>query len=58
MNRHFLTDMALAAVGNFAQTVGVALTECDVDNITIDIIPRPHHPSELPTGRMAVYCFF
>jgi len=49
-----LADMAAAALSDFAMA---AMFECGVNKIMVDIVPKPHRPSGLPIGRMAVYCF-
>ena len=53
-----LAEMASAAISDFASAATLAGFECDVHKILVDIAPAPHRPSGLPTGRMAVYCFF
>jgi hypothetical protein len=53
-----LAEMAAAALSDFARVPVRMGVERDVNKIMIDIAPKPHRPRGLPTGRMAVYCFF
>jgi hypothetical protein len=53
-----LAEMTAAALSDFARAAVLAGSECDVSKIRIDIASKPHKPTGLPTGRMAVYCFF
>jgi hypothetical protein len=53
-----LREMTDAALRDFANVGALTGAECDVDRIKIEVLNKPHKPSGLPTGRMAVYCFF
>jgi hypothetical protein len=53
-----LLALGEAALNDFETMVGEAALKCDVSKIAIDVAHKPHWPSGLPDGRMAVYCFF
>ncbi|WFU52341.1 hypothetical protein QA639_21785 [Bradyrhizobium pachyrhizi] len=53
-----LGEMTTAALSDFANVSALAGTECDLTKIKVEVLNKPHKPSGLPTGRMAVYCFF
>src|SRR3984893_7794355 len=53
-----LGEMTSAALSDFANVAALAGTECDLSKIRVEVLNKPHKPSGLPTGRMAVYCFF
>jgi len=53
-----LREMTDAALRDFANVSALTGAECDVDRAKIEALNKPHKPSGLPTGRMAVYCFF
>jgi hypothetical protein len=53
-----LFTVSKSALADFAEYARGAAIECDVAKIAIDMLLRPHRPSGLPSGRMAVYCFF
>jgi hypothetical protein len=53
-----LVEMAAVALGDFASAAVTAGTEWNVNKIRIEVAPKPHRPSDLPIGRMAVYSFF
>src|SRR5260370_14021837 len=53
-----LGEMTTAALRDFANVGTLAGTECDLSKIRVEILNKPHKPSGLPTGKMAVYCFF
>lgn len=53
-----LGEMTVAALSDFANVGALAGTECDLSKIRVEVLDKPHKPSGLPTGTMAVYCFF
>jgi hypothetical protein len=53
-----LLNLGRDALDDFAAVATAAAIPCDVSHIAIDLAPKPHKPSGLPSGRMAVYCFF
>jgi hypothetical protein len=53
-----LGEMTAAALSDFANVGALAGTECDLSKIKVEVVNKPHRPSGLPTGKMAVYCFF
>ncbi len=53
-----LREMTDAALRDFANVSTLTGAECDVASIKIEVLDKLHKPSGLPTGRMAVYCFF
>jgi hypothetical protein len=53
-----LLNLGKSALDDFEIFARAASLECDVSKIAIDVAPKPHTPGGLPTGRMAVYCFF
>ncbi|MHC2250057.1 hypothetical protein [Bradyrhizobium elkanii] len=53
-----LGEMTTAALRDFAKVGALAENEFELSKIKVEILDRPHRPSGLPTGRMAVYCFF
>lgn len=50
-----LADEALADFRNIAK---IADPTCDPDNITVEVLSKPHTAGKLPDGTAAVYCFF
>ena len=52
---HTLAEIAVAEVA--ADFVGKGGT-FDPALVRIEVLPKPHTPTDLPAGRMAVYCFF
>jgi hypothetical protein len=52
-----LGELAVAALSDFARAANTNGAEIDANKIRIEIVPKPHKPSGLPIGKMAVYCF-
>jgi hypothetical protein len=50
--------MVATALRDFASATKRNGLECDPREILVDINAAPHRPKGLPTGKMAVYCFF
>jgi hypothetical protein len=42
----------------FAHSANVAGHTVTTSDIALEVLGRPHRPTSLPTGRMAIYCFF
>jgi hypothetical protein len=53
-----LGEMTAAALSDFANVGALVGAECDLSKIRVEVLDKPHKPSGLPTGKMAVYCFF
>jgi hypothetical protein len=53
-----LGEMTESAIRDFANVSALTGAECDIGKIKIEVLNKPHKPSGLPTGKMAVYCFF
>ena len=58
MIESFLADVATNALSDFARAAVIAGPKCDVSDIIVEVAAKPHKPSGLPIGKMAVYCFF
>jgi hypothetical protein len=53
-----LGEMAAVALRDFASVGALTGSACDLSKIRVEVLNKPHKPSGLPTGKMAVYCFF
>ena len=49
-----LAERAQAALTDFVAFAGGGLTR---EQVRVEVVPKPHRPSSLPKGKMAVYCF-
>jgi hypothetical protein len=58
MTERLLAEMVATALNDFAEEVRIAGGEYDVNKVIIDIRVKPHRPSGLPLGKIAIYCFF
>lgn len=54
MIRQFVSE----ALGDFRKVAALADAEFIADSITAEFLPKPHKPTGLPSGKMAVYAFF
>lgn len=53
-----LRALAVSAVADFAAELAKKGGKLDLGTVEIEVLPKPHRPTDIPSGRMAVYCFF
>jgi len=56
--RAIFERLAAQPSGDFANVGALAGNEFDLGKVKVEVLNKPHRPSGLPTGRMAIYCFF